>query len=137
MINSVIINGRNVRDIELKYTQGGLSIANFTIACDRGMSKAKKEEATAQGKPVTDFINVVCFSHTAEYVANYLKKGKLVSVEGRLTTGSYENKEGQKVYTTEVLANNIDIMEFENSNNQSSEQVNDDFHPVENSEIPF
>lgn len=141
MINSVSLVGRNTRDIEIKQTQGGQAIASFSIAVDRGMSKAKKEEAEQQGKQTVDFINIVCFGNTAEYVSKYLKKGKLIAVEGKINTGSYTNKEGQKVYTTDILANNIQILEWDNdnsSNNNNTDDLVKGFHKVETTEdLPF
>lgn len=135
-MNSVNLIGRNVRDVELKHTQGGMAISTFTIAVDRGLSKDKKQEAITQGNPVADFLKVVCFNHTAEFVAKYLAKGKLVSVEGKIQTGSYTNKENQKIYTTDIMANNVQVLEWENKEASQIEGFND-VDSSDMGDIPF
>ena len=133
-MNQVIIIGRNVRDIELRYLpNGGTSIAKFTLAVDKGMSKEKKTEAEAQGKPVVDFINCVSWKNTAEYIANYLVKGKLVAVNGRIVTGNYDDKDGKKIYTTEVNCQSVEILEYADKQEQAPEgfnNVSDNGNPI-------
>ncbi|MCI0502336.1 MAG: single-stranded DNA-binding protein [Fusobacteria bacterium] len=97
MYNKVTLVGRLVRDPELRYTPGGKAVANFTIAVDRGFKDKETGESSA------DFIKVTTWDKQAENVSNMLKKGRLVLVDGSIRTGSYE-KDGQKVYTTEVHA---------------------------------
>ena len=111
-MNTVVISGRLTREAELRYTQAGMAVTNFNIAVDRNMSKAKKQEAEAKGEQTADFINCVAFNKTAEYIANYSRKGGRIAVEGRIQTGSYTNQEGQRVYTTDVIANNVEIIDF-------------------------
>lgn len=134
-MNNAIIIGRAVREPELKYSQAGLAITNVTVAVDRNMSKAKREEAEAQGQPTADFIRVVAFSHTAEFIANYLGKGKMVAVNGRIQTGSYEDKDGKRVYTTDILANDIKILEWKDKG-QANEVV-PGFTETDMGDIPF
>ena len=132
-MNTIVISGRLTREAELRYTQGGMAVTNFNIAVDRNMSKAKKQEAEAKGEQTADFINCVAFNKTAEYIANYSRKGGRIAVEGRIQTGSYTNQEGQRVYTTDVIANNVEIIDFKDKDNFS----NNGFQPVDNSDIPF
>lgn len=135
-MNNVVIIGRAVREVEMKYTQGGLAVANITLAVDRSMSKAKKEEAQAKGEPTADFIRVVAFSHTAEFLGNYLGKGKMVAVNGRIQTGSYEDKDGKRVYTTDVIANDVKILEWKDDNNKKQDFEIEGFSPT-NDDVPF
>jgi single-strand DNA-binding protein len=96
LLNRVILIGRLTRDPELRYTTNGTAVAQFTLAVNR---KFNKDE--------TDFIDVVAWRGLAENCANYLNKGSLAAVEGRLQISSYENKEGQKRKVTEVVADDI------------------------------
>lgn len=100
-MNKIILSGNLTKSIEIRYTANGLAVANFTIAVKR---EIKEDE--------TDFINCVAYNKTAELIGKYLDKGSKVLIEGRIQTGSYENKEGKKVYTTDVV---VDKVEFLNS----------------------
>ena len=97
MLNRVILIGRLTRDPELKYTPNGTAVASFTLAVDRFRTNA-------QGEKEVDFINIVVWQKQAENCANYLGKGSLVAVEGRIIVRSYEDKEGKKRWVTEVVA---------------------------------
>lgn len=139
-MNSVNLIGRLTRDPEMRYLEGtGTAMCRFSIAIDKGLSKDKKAEMEGQGKPTADFINIVTWAKTAEFVANYLKKGQQVGVAGRLQSGSYQNKEGQTIYTTDVNSNDITMIDWNNDkeNNAGSPQIAQDFHPIENESIPF
>ena len=105
-MNRVILMGRLTRDPEVSYTSGerSMAIARYTLAIDRTIKK--------QGEQSADFINCVAFSKAAEFAEKYFRQGMRVLVSGRIQTGSYTNKEGQKVYTTEVI---IDTQEFADS----------------------
>ena len=105
-MNRVILMGRLTRDPEVRYTSGenSMAVARYTLAIDRVMKK--------QGEQSADFINCVAFSKAAEFAEKYFRQGMRVLVSGRIQTGSYTNKEGQKVYTTEVI---IDTQEFADS----------------------
>lgn len=96
-MNKVILMGRLTRDPEVKYTQNDnpLAVGNYTIAVDR----PRKKDAPAEA----DFINCVAFGKTAEFAEKYLRRGTKILIEGSIQTGSYENSEGKKVYTTKVL----------------------------------
>lgn len=130
MINNVVLVGRLTRDPELRYTGSGTAVANFTIAADRPFTNA-------QGERDTDFISCVIWRKQAENLANFARKGSLIGVEGRIQTRNYENNSGQRVYVTEVLADNFQMLEPKSvsdqrrsqSGNQSTTQYqsNDDY----------
>lgn len=137
----IIINnwtgiGRLVRDVELKYLQTGTANATFTLAIDRGLSKEKKQEAEAKNYPTADFIRIVVWGKSAENCANYLVKGRLVGVQGRIQTGSYDDKDGKRVYTTDVVASNVEFLEWKDKG-QANDLDMSGFTPVDMGDIPF
>jgi single-strand DNA-binding protein len=115
MLNRVVLVGRLTKDPELKYTPNGVAVANFTLAVNRPFSNQ-------QGDREADFINCVVWRKPAENVSNYLKKGSLAGVDGRLQTRSYENNQGQRVYVTEVMAESVQFLEPKSLHNQSEGQ---------------
>ena len=131
-MNNVVLIGRLTRDPELKYLPNGTANSTFTLAIDRGLTRDQKEQCEANGKPTTDFIRIVVWGKQAENVANYLSKGRLVGVQGRIQTGSYEGKNG-KVYTTDIVANNVEFLERGNK----QEGIPDGFTEADNGDIPF
>jgi len=144
-MNNVVLIGRLTRDPELRYIPvTGTAVTKFNLAVDRGLSKDKKQEMESKGQPTADFINITVWGKQAENAANYLAKGRLVAIHGRIQTGSYE-KDGIRIYTTEVVASNVEFLEWGDKNNKN--QGFDDsgldfgdiegFHPVDNSDIPF
>lgn len=111
-MNKVILMGRLTRDPDIRYSQGenAMAIARYTLAVDRrGRRDANGSEQTA------DFISCVAFARQAEFAERYLHQGTKLVVEGRIQTGSYTNKDGQKVYTTEVVVENCEFAESKNS----------------------
>ena len=98
-MNVVTLTGRLVKDPEVRYTNGGMSVAKFTVAVDRDFKK--------EGGQTADFPSVVAFGKTAEFIEKYFSKGKRIEIVGRLQTGSYEKDDGTKVYTTDVLAERV------------------------------
>lgn len=135
-MNSVNLIGRITRDLELRYIQGsGTAVTNFTLAIDKGLSKDKKQEMESQNKPTADFINVVVWGKSAENCVNYLAKGRLVAVEGRLQSGSYDDKDGKKVYTTDVTASKVHFIDW--GDKQQEDGSIEGFHPTDNDSIPF
>lgn len=112
-MNHVVLIGRLTRDPELRYiATTGNANARFSLAVDRGLSKEKKQEIEAKGQPTADFINIVVWGKQAENCANYLSKGRLVAVAGSIQTGSYDGQDGQRRYTTEVVARNVQFLEW-------------------------
>ena len=104
MLNKVILIGRLTRDPELRYTPGGVAVARFTVAVDRPFTNR-------QGEREADFIDVVVWQKQAEICANYLGKGRLVAVEGRLQVRSYEDNQGVKRRAAEVVAENVRFLD--------------------------
>ncbi|OJF97178.1 single-stranded DNA-binding protein [Alkalibacterium sp. 20] len=104
MINNVVLVGRLTRDAELRYTGSGIAVASFTVAVERPYTNA-------QGERETDFINCVAWRKTAEIISNFTRKGSLVGVTGRMQTRNYTNNEGRKVYITEVVCENFQMLE--------------------------
>lgn len=112
-MNKVILIGRVVRDAEIRYSQGANTtcVARYTLAVDR---KFKQE-----GQPTADFINCIAFGKLGEFAEKYLHKGVKIAVVGRIQTGSYKNKDGNTVYTTDVV---VEEQEFCESKSQSNSQ---------------
>ncbi|SDB66185.1 single-stranded DNA-binding protein [Butyrivibrio sp. INlla16] len=110
-MNKVILMGRLTRDPEVRYSQGesSLAIARYTLAVDRRFTRNNQDGQTA------DFINCVAFGKAGEFAEKYLKKGTKMAVTGRIQTGSYTNKDGQKVYTTEVVVEDQEFAESKNA----------------------
>ncbi|MBJ8325067.1 single-stranded DNA-binding protein [Streptococcus pacificus] len=104
MINNVVLVGRMTRDAELRYTPSNQAVATFTLAVNRNFKNQN-------GERDADFINVVIWRQQAENLANWAKKGTLLGVTGRIQTRNYENQQGQRVYVTEVVADNFQILE--------------------------
>lgn len=102
-MNSVQLTGRLTRDPEVRYTDGGMSIARFTLAVNR---RFKSENG-----PDADFIRCVAFGKTAEFIEKYFLQGKKMDLNGRIQTGSYTNQEGNKVYTTDIVVENVEFGE--------------------------
>lgn len=106
MINRVVLVGRITKDPELRKTQSGTSVVSFTIACNR--------RVPSQGQDA-DFINCVAWDKTADFMAQYVKKGALLGLEGRIQTRSYDDKDGKRVYVTEVVADSVQFLESKKS----------------------
>lgn len=108
-MNNVSLIGRLTKDPELRYTPSGVAVARFTLAVNRTFKKEGEQQA--------DFINVVTWRKTAENTANFLRKGSLAGVGGRIQTGSYDGQDGKKVFTVEVVAENVQFLEPKSANN--------------------
>lgn len=131
-MNSVVLIGRLSREPELKFIpSSGMAVAKISLAVDREMSKDKKQEAQAQGKPTADFINVTVFGKAAENASNFLTKGSQCAVHGRINTSNYTKNDGTKVYQTDVIA---DRVEFIGSTGQAKKE-DDVFQPTDDN--PF
>lgn len=103
MINRVVLTGRPIRNLELRSTKSGTSVCQFTLAVDRNF-KSKN------GERETDFISCVAWQKTAEVMSKYVKKGSAIGVDGRIQTRSYNNRDGQRVYVTEVVVENFSFL---------------------------
>lgn len=114
MINRVTLIGRLVRDPDLRRTNDGTMVASFTIAVNRNYT-------AKDGQQQADFINCVVWRKTAETLEKYCRKGNLIGLDGRLQTRTYENAQGQRVFATEVVCDNIQFLESKSNNNQNTQ----------------
>ena len=140
-MNRSVIVGRLTKDVDLRYTQNGKAVGNFTLAVNRPFRNQQTNDYDA------DFINCVAWGKQAENLAQYMKKGSQVGVDGRIQTRTYEDKDGKTVYVTEVVADNIQFLESKKSNNQNNEpqqqQENNPFEgnaeqlDIDDSDLPF
>lgn len=121
-MNSVSLMGRLTRDPEVRYTANTqMANARFVVAVNRKLSKEKRQEAENNGYPTADFISCMAWGKTAENIANYFKKGNRIAITGRIQTGSYE-KDGQRIYTTDVVVDSFDFVESNISSNINTNQ---------------
>ncbi|MED4234429.1 single-stranded DNA-binding protein [Priestia megaterium] len=111
MMNRVVLVGRLTKDVELRYTPSGAAVATFTLAVNRTFTNQ-------QGEREADFINIVVWRRQAENAANFLKKGSLAGVDGRLQSRSYEGNDGRRVYVTEVVAESVQFLDFKGGNSE-------------------
>lgn len=135
MLNRVVLVGRLTKDVDLKYTPNGVPVASFTLAVNRTFTNQ-------QGEREADFINVVVWRKPAENAANYLSKGSLAGVDGRLQTRSYEGQDGKRVYVTEVVADSVQFLEPKKQGGGQQRDPGDPFQdgePVDMSseDLPF
>ena len=114
MLNRVVLVGRLTKDPEYRTTPSGVSVATFTLAVNRTFTNA-------QGEREADFINCVVFRRQAENVNNYLSKGSLAGVDGRLQSRNYENQEGRRVFVTEVVCDSVQFLEPKNTNDSQQD----------------
>ena len=101
-MNQVVLVGRLVRDPDVRYNPNGMAVARFTVAVDRRFKR--------EGQPEADFVSCVAFGKQGEFIEKYFNKGKLIGLSGSIQTGSYTNKDGQKVYTTDVVAESVEFV---------------------------
>ena len=120
MINRVVLVGRLTKDPEYRTTPSGVSVATFTLAVNRTFTNA-------QGEREADFINCVVFRKQADNVNNYLFKGSLAGVDGRIQSRSYENQEGRRIFVTEVVCDSVQFLEPKNQNQRHSQEGNNNF----------
>ncbi|MDT2545346.1 single-stranded DNA-binding protein [Enterococcus raffinosus] len=145
MINNVVLVGRLTKDVDLRYTASGTGVATFTLAVNRNFTNQ-------DGNRDADFINCVIWRKSAETLANYAKKGTLLGVTGRIQTRNYENQQGQRVYVTEVVADNFQLLETRgdnekrqtdkpqqntNTNNVESDPFNGSSIDIGDDDLPF
>jgi len=130
-MNNVVLIGRLVKDPEIKYIPNTeTAVANFTLAVDRPMAKEKK----------ADFIRIVAFGKTAELCERFLVKGRLVGIQGRIQTGSYKDKDDKTIYTTDIVADRVEFLEWGDKKEKQEEQagIPEGFQVLDDDEdIPF
>lgn len=128
MLNRAIIMGRLTSDPELKRTPGDIAVCTFSVAVDRAYSKDKQ----------TDFIDIVVWRKTAEFVCKYFKKGDMIAVEGRIETRSYTDKDGNKRKAFEIVADNVSFCGGKRETAPATTPASDDFVPVgADDDLPF
>ncbi|MFB1100527.1 single-stranded DNA-binding protein [Terribacillus sp. JSM ZJ617] len=148
MLNRVVLVGRLTKDPELRYTPNGVAVANFTLAVNRPFSNQS-------GEREADFINCVVWRRPAENLANFMSKGSLVGVDGRVQTRSFDNQEGNRVYVTEIVADSVQFLETKsgsqgggqsssgysnrnsNTNSNNNTNYNDNNYNRNNDQDPF
>ena len=134
MLNRVVLIGRLTKDPELRYTPNGVAVTSFTLAVDRNYKNA-------QGERDTDFIPCVVYRQLAELSANYLSKGKLAAVEGRIQVRSFEGQDGQRRWVTEVIGDNVRFLSPKDGNSTGSagsDNFNSFAHEISlDDDIPF
>ncbi|REH78474.1 single-stranded DNA-binding protein [Staphylococcus felis] len=115
MLNRVVLVGRLTKDPDFRTTPSGVSVATFTLAVNRNFKNK-------DGEQQADFINCVVFNKQAENVKNYLSKGSLAGVDGRLQSRSYENQEGRRIFVTEVICDSVQFLDSKNNNQSNNQQ---------------
>lgn len=123
-MNKAFLIGRLTRDPELRYSSSNAAIVNFFIAIDR-------QYTNTQGQRETDFINIVAFQKQAENIKKYVGKGSLVAVDGRIQTRNYDDKDGKRVYVTEVVADRVQFLDSRNSNASVSSVPEENVSPAD------
>lgn len=132
-MNSVVLIGRLTRDPEVNYIPDSqMAVATFTLAINRPAKKGEEKKA--------DFPRITVFGRQAENCERYLAKGRLVGIQGRIQTGSYKNKDGQTVYTTDVVADRVEFLEWGDKTQQTTGgnmDIPEGFEAVQDDDIPF
>ena len=130
MLNRIVLIGRLTKDPELRYTQSGKAVCAFTLAVDRPY-------VGADGNKETDFINIVVWNKLGENCAQYLGKGKLAAVDGRLQIRSYDGQDGQRRYVTEVIADNVRFLSPKSEGSQQEAWIGDSGYNSPADDLPF
>ncbi len=123
-MNKVLLVGRLTRDPDIGQTANNITYARFSVAVNR--------RYTSGDHPEADFPSVVAWGKTAEFIEKYFQKGQRIGIEGRIQTGSYTNKDGQKIYTTDVVAENVEFVESKSGNNENNSQNTPPAMPTRN-----
>ena len=119
MINRVVLVGRLTKDVEVRKTTTGLSVASFTVACDR------RGQKNPDGSSQADFINCTAWRQSADFLGQYARKGAMLGVEGRIQTRSYDDQQGQRRYVTDVVCDNVNLLESKSQSMARAQQSND------------
>ncbi|AJO22863.1 single-stranded DNA-binding protein [Weizmannia coagulans] len=130
MINRVVLTGRLTADPVLRYTPSGVAVTTFTLAVNRTFS-------VQSGKKEADFVSVIAWRKIAENIANYLSKGNLIGVDGRLQTRSYEDNNGKRVFVTEVVSEHVCFLETKKNRLANEPQGSQDLPPFSDDNLPF
>ena len=137
-MNNVSLMGRLTKDPEVRYSANTqFANARFSVAVDRKLSKEKRMEAENNNQPTADFINCDAFGRTAEVIGQYFHKGNKIAITGHIQTGSYENQQGQRIYTTDVIVDQFDFVESVNYNSANKDNVDNSLKLEPEPELPF
>ena len=128
MFNLTILTGRICNDVELKYTQSNIPVCSFTIAVDR---RGKGEDKQ------TDFINIVAWRSTAEFITKYFNKGSMIGIKGSIQTRKYQDKDGNNRTAFEVVANNVQFMESKKTDSDPLDRLQDKMNELPDVDLPF
>lgn len=109
-MNKVVLIGYLTKDPDLRYTQSGMAVCQFTLAVNKNLSKDKKEEMEAQNKPTADFPRIIVWGKMGENASRYLKKGSQCAIDGSIQTGSYQDNNGNRVFTTDIVAQHVEFL---------------------------
>lgn len=109
-MNKVVLIGYLTKDPDLRYTQSGRAVCQFTLAVNKNLSKDKKEEMEAQNKPTADFPRIIVWGKMGENASRYLKKGSQCAIDGAIQTGSYQDNNGNRVFTTDIVAQHVEFL---------------------------
>ena len=115
-MNKAVIIGRLTKDPDLRYTQSGQAVTQFTLAVDKSLSREKRQEMEAKGRPTADFPRIVVWGKQAESLCQYLGKGSRCAIEGSIQTGSYQDNSGNRVFTTDIVAQHVEFLSDSSSN---------------------
>ena len=129
MLNNVVLMGRLTKDPELKQTPQGVSVAQFSLAVDRNYSKGEEKQ--------TDFINIIAWRSTADFVSKYFTKGQFIAVRGRLQTRTWQDQSGQKRYATDVVADEVFFAESRGKTEQTDENPIMEGFSLSDENLPF
>lgn len=130
MINRVVLVGRITKDPELRKTSSGISVVQFTLAVNRPKNKDGEQEA--------DFINCEAWRHSADFMTNYVKKGALLGIEGRITTSKYADKNGHVLYQTKVTCESVQILNQKQQNAQNeATDIMEASVDIQSDDLPF
>lgn len=146
-MNIAVLQGRLTKDPDVRYSQDQMCVTTFTMAVDRNLSREKRERV----EQTADFIRCIAFGRGGEVIGKYFTKGNRILINGHIQTGSYKNKEGQMVYTTDVVVDRFDFIESRSDNRsevrreqnyttrppRQDEDIPDGFAVIDESEIPF
>jgi single-strand DNA-binding protein len=136
LLNRVVLIGRLTKDPELRYTPNGVAVTNFTLAVERNFKNA-------QGEKETDFFSCSVFKQLAELCANYLAKGKMASIDGRVQIRTYNDKDGQKHWVTEIIGDNVQFLSpkgednSQDNNNSTYQRTLDEVSTDGDDDVPF
>lgn len=129
-MNKVFLIGRITRDLELRYTDSQVAVLRFNVAIDRGQDKNGNDKGA-------DFPSVLAFGRTAENLSKFVGKGNRVAIDGHIQTGRYTKQNGDTVYTTDVIADRVEFIDWKESGPKPDNQAPEEFETISDDDVPF